>query len=210
MLDDSLLDKPYSEACDENKEPILAVIAPLFTAARQVLEIGSGTGQHAVWFAAHLPHLRWQTSDVPEYLPGIRQWLAQACLPNLPPPLSLNVGGDWPAGPVDGVFSANTSHIMGKSDVALLFRGVARVLAPGGVFALYGPFRCGGRHTSESNARFDAWLKARHPRMGVRDVDDLRRLADAAGLDLIADHAMPVNNRTLVWQKRVADPRLQR
>jgi len=204
MLDDSFPNKPYSEACEENKEPILAVIAPLFSTARRVLEIGSGTGQHAVWFGAHLPHLVWQTSDVPASLPGIRQWLAQACLPNLPPPLSLDVAGDWPVGPVDGVFSANTAHILGKSDVALLFRGVGRVLAPGAPFALSGPFRYDRRHTSESNARFDAWLKARHPRMGVRDLDDLRQLADTAGLDLVADHPMPVNNRTLVWQKRAA------
>ena len=126
------MNKPYSEACDENKAPILAVIAPLFQQAACVLEVGSGTGQHAVHFAAALPHLTWQTSDVPFNLPGIRLWLAEAGLPNLPPPLPLDVLGDWPTGPFDGVFSANTAHIMGEPEVAALFAGVGRVLAPGG------------------------------------------------------------------------------
>ncbi|WP_295585862.1 DUF938 domain-containing protein [uncultured Lamprocystis sp.] len=196
--------KPFAESCVENQAPIFAVIAPLFAQARRVLEIGSGTGQHAVYFAARLPHLTWQTSDVAAHLPGIRLWLAEAQLPNLPDPLSLDVTGDWPPGPVDGVFSANTAHIMGEPEVALMFRGVGRLLAPGALFALYGPFSDGGRHTSASNARFDAALRAQDPRMGVRDLDALRRLADQAGLDLIADHPMPVNNRTLVWQRRAA------
>ena len=199
MATDAFHDKPFSLASEENKAPILAVIEPLFAKARRVLEIGSGTGQHAVHFAARLPHLTWQTSDVPVHLPGIRMWLAEAQLPNLPDPLSLDVTGDWPAGPFDGVFSANTAHIMAAPEVALMFLGVGRILAPDGSFALYGPFSDGGRHTSESNARFDASLKARDPRMGVRDLDDLRALADRAGLELRADHPMPVNNRTLVW-----------
>ena len=199
MATNAFQDKPFSLASEENKAPILAVIEPLFAKSRRVLEIGSGTGQHAVHFAARLPHLIWQTSDVPAHLPGIRLWLAEAQLPNLPEPLGLDVTGDWPAGPFDGVFSANTAHIMGAPEVALMFLGVGRILAPGASFALYGPFSDGGRHTSESNARFDASLKARDPRMGVRDLDDLRVLADRAGLELHADHAMPVNNRTLVW-----------
>ncbi len=196
--------KPFSPASEENKAPIFAVVGPLFAKARRVLEIGSGTGQHAVYFAAQLPHLIWQTSDVPVQLPGIRLWLAEAQLPNLPEPLSLDVTGDWPTGPFDGVFSANTAHIMGAPEVALMFLGVGRILAPGAPFALYGPFSDGGRHTSESNARFDASLKARDPRMGVRDLDDLRVLADRAGLELRADRAMPVNNRTLLWCRRSA------
>jgi len=199
MATRTLHDKPFSLACEENQAPILAVVGPLFGRARRVLEIGSGTGQHAVYFATRLPHLIWQTSDVPANLPGIRLWLAEAQLPNLPEPLSLDVIGDWPAGPFDGVFSANTAYIMGESEVGRLFRGVGQILAPGAPFALYGPFSKGGQHTSESNARFDASLKARDPRMGVRDLDDLRALADRAGLELRADHPMPVNNRTLVW-----------
>lgn len=194
--------KPYSAACDENKDPILAVIEPLLREARQLLEIGSGTGQHAVYFAAALPQLTWQTSDVQANLPGIRAWLAEAARPNLPPPLTLDVLGRWPAGPFDAVFSANTAHIMPIESVAAMFRGVAAVLAQAGRFALYGPFNAGGRYSSDSNRRFDAWLKARDPRMGLRDLDELRALAQPAGLELIADHAMPVNNRTLIWERK--------
>jgi SAM-dependent methyltransferase len=191
--------KPFSPACDQNKGPILRVLVPLFRETRRVLEIGSGTGQHAVHFAAALPHLLWQTSDQAEGLPGIRLWLAEAAQPNLPPPLVLDVMGDWPDGPFDGAFSANTAHIMGEPEVAAMLRGVGRVLAPGGRFALYGPFKYGGRHTSDSNLRFDAWLRAQDPRMGVRDLDDLGLWADEAGLALIEDITMPANNRILVW-----------
>jgi hypothetical protein len=204
MATRSLHDKPFSLACEENQAPILAVIGPLFAKARRIVEIGSGNGQHAVYCAAWLPHPIWQTSDVPAQQPGIRLWVAQAQLPNLPEPLSLDVTGDWPAGPFDGVFSANTAHIMGAPEVALMFLGVGRLLAPGGSFALYGPFSDGGRHSSESNARFDASLKARDPRMGVRDLDDLLAMADRAGMELRADRPMPVNNRTLVWCRRNA------
>lgn len=195
------MNKPYSEACDENRSPILAVIAPLFQDARTLLEIGSGTGQHAVFFAAALPELIWQTSDIPAHLPGIRLWLTESGLPNLPPPIALDVTGDWPDGPFDGVFSANTAHIMGEPAVAAMFRGVGRLLAPCGHFSLYGPFAMGGHHTSESNVRFDAWLRARDPRMGVRDLDDLLRLGDESGLELEQDVPMPVNNRILIWRR---------
>jgi cyclopropane fatty-acyl-phospholipid synthase-like methyltransferase len=195
------MEKPYSEACDQNKGPILAVLGPLLRDAARVLEVGSGTGQHAVHFAAALPHLTWQTSDVLANLPGIRLWLAEARLPNLPPPLALDVRGDWPAGPFDGVFSANTAHIMGEPEVAAMFQGVSQVLDAGGCFALYGPFRLSGRHTSESNAQFDAWLRARDPRMGVRDLEDLRHLGERNGLRLVDDVPMPVNNRTLIWER---------
>jgi len=197
------MNKPYSEACDENKVPILAVIGSLFKDAGTLLEVGTGTGQHAAFFAAALPRLTWQTSDIPAHLPGIRLWLDEAGLPNLPPPLALDVTADWPAGPFDGVFSANTAHIMGEPEVAAMFRGVGRVLTPGGRFALYGPFSVGGRHRSGSNARFDAWLRERDPRMGVRDLDHLRRLGEESGLELVDDVPMPVNNQTLIW-KRVA------
>lgn len=195
------VNKPYSEACDENKNPILEVIEPLFRDARTLLEIGSGTGQHAVFFAAALPHLTWQSSDIPAHLPGIALWLKGAALPNLPPPLTLDVNGDWPAGPFDGVFSANTAHIMGEPEVAQMFRGVGRLLAPGNHFALYGPFSDSGIHNSQSNVQFDAWLRERDPRMGVRDLDALKRLGAANGLQLTADILMPVNNRTLVWTR---------
>lgn len=202
MVDRGTDDKPYSQACEENKRPILAVIAPLFAEAGRVLEIGSGTGQHAVFFAASLPHLIWQTSDLARNLPGIRSWLDEAALPNLPPTLPLDVTAGWPDERYDGVFSANTAHIMAEVQVCAMFRGVGRVLRGGGHFALYGPFNVGGRFTSESNRRFDATLRARNPEMGLRDRDFLVRLGSENGLELIADHPMPVNNRTLVWQRQ--------
>lgn len=194
--------KPFAEACEQNKQPILAVLRDQFADCRAILEIGSGTGQHAVYFAARLPHLHWQPSDVAENLPGIRQWLAEDGGDNLADPLRLDVStSDWPTGPYDGVFSANSVHIMSWPQVEATFAGVGRVLRPGGRFCLYGPFKYHGVHTSESNARFDIFLRQRDPQSGVRDVDDLQALAAAAGLSLIEDIEMPVNNRILVWQK---------
>ncbi|MEI2741171.1 MAG: DUF938 domain-containing protein [Candidatus Competibacter sp.] len=192
--------KPYSEACDQNKEPILEVLRRFFVRPGRIVEIGGGTGQHAVHFARALPHLDWQATDVADNLPGMRLWFAEAELPNLRPPLALDVRQDpWPVAQADGVFSANTAHIMSWSAVECLFRGVGRLLAAGGVFCLYGPFNYGGQYTSASNAQFDRWLKARDPASGVRDFDDLNRLAETEGLRLLADCPMPVNNRTLIW-----------
>ena len=192
--------KPYSEACEQNKEPILAVLRRFFIEPGFILEIGGGTGQHAVHFARALPDLDWQTTDLAGALPGIQFWFYEAGLPNLRPPLELDVCREpWPVARADGVFSANTAHIMAWSMVECLFRGVGRLLKPGCPFCLYGPFNYGGQHTSVSNAQFDQWLRARDPDSGVRDFDDLNRLADAEGLRLLADCPMPVNNRTLVW-----------
>ncbi|MFP3873760.1 MAG: DUF938 domain-containing protein [Thiohalophilus sp.] len=194
--------KPFAEACEENKQPILAVLQRQFTDCRTILEIGSGTGQHAVFFAEQMPHLHWQPSDVAENLPGIRLWQAESQRDDLAPPFVLDLRKPvWPQTSYDGVFSANTVHIMGWPAVETLFEGVGRVLASGGRFCLYGPFKYNGVHTSESNARFDVGLRQRNPVSGVRDVADLQQLAEAAGLSLIEDIEMPVNNRTLVWQK---------
>lgn len=194
--------KPFSQACEENREPILAVIGPLFRDCRNVLEVGSGTGQHAVHFAAQMPHLVWHTSDVAAYHAGIRMWLDEAGLPNLRPPLQLDVRRDpWPELAVDAVYSANTAHIMGWPEVEAFFAGVGRLLPEGGLFVLYGPFNYGGQYTSTSNEEFDFWLKHRDPASGIRDFDDLNRLAKAAGMRFQHDYGMPVNNRTLVWRK---------
>jgi len=197
------MDKPFSPACEENKQPILEVIAPRLRHARSVLEIGSCTAQHAVHFAPALSHLTWQCSDVAGYLPGMRMWLDEAAAPNLPAPIVLDVDveGDWPPGPFDAVFSANTAHIMSVAQVERMFAGVGRLLPAGGPFLLYGPFSYQGRHTSESNAAFDRSLRMRDPLSGVRDLDDLSRVATAAGMTFDEDIAMPVNNRTLVWRK---------
>jgi len=195
--------KPFAEACEQNKQPILAVLQSQFADCQTILEIGSGTGQHAIFFAAQMPHLYWQPSDVAGNLPGIRLWLDEADSDNLAEPLLLDMlQPDWPRQTFDGVFSANTVHIMGWPAVEALFAGVGRVLRPGGRFCLYGPFKYQGVHTSESNARFDTWLRQRDSASGVRDMQDLQQLAEAAGLSLVEDIEMPVNNRTLVWKKQ--------
>lgn len=196
--------KPYSEACDQNKVPILHVLRKEFADVRQVLEIGSGTGQHAVYFGTQLPHLIWQTSDVISYHAGIHAWLSDAALPGVLPPLALDVDNDsWPMEPMDAVFSANTTHIMSWPQVQKMFAGIGRVLVCGGVFCLYGPFNYGGTYTSPGNARFDAWLKTRDPASGVRDFEALDTLANINDMLLTHDYEMPVNNRTLVWRKVV-------
>jgi cyclopropane fatty-acyl-phospholipid synthase-like methyltransferase len=192
-------EKPYAPACDRNRVPILAVLREYFADRQQVLEIGSGTGQHAVYFAAALPHLVWQTSDRPENLAGIRLWLEEAALPNTPPPIALDVNGPWPRQRFDAAFSANTLHILAWAEVERLFAGLATVLEVGAKLVIYGPFNYGGRYTSESNARFDQWLKAEDPMRGIRDFEAVEALAADIGLTLLEDRAMPANNRCLIW-----------
>ena len=195
--------KPFADSCEQNKAPILAVLRACFTDPGLVLEIGSGTGQHAVYFAAQLPHLIWQPSDVAENLPGIQQWRQEAGLANVREPLELDVcRRPWPVAGADGLFSANTAHIMGWPAVQCLFEGVGAVLASGGLFCLYGPFNFGGEYTAASNARFDQWLRQRDPVMGVRNFEDLAALADGAGLDPAGRYPMPADNFTLVWRRR--------
>jgi len=168
-----------------------------------VLEIGSGTGQHAVYFAARLPRLVWYTSDCVEYHAGIKMWLQDTCLENTRGPIELNVSkSSWPQQGFDAVFSANTAHIMHWSDVEAMFAGVGSVLSNGGRFLLYGPFNYDKQYTSTSNARFDDWLKSRDPDSGIRNFEDLEQLAKQAGMVLKNDYEMPVNNRILYWEKR--------
>jgi len=185
--------KPFSEACERNRAPILEVLKRAFANSRRVLEIGSGTGQHAAYFAPELPHLIWQASDVAEHLPGIRQWIPD------PAPIELDVDREWPRIQADAVFSANTCHIMSWPQVERMFAGIGRLRPE--VLALYGPFNYNGRHTSESNARFDAMLRERDPLSGIRDFEKINALAEAQGLTLGEDNAMPANNRLLVFQK---------
>jgi cyclopropane fatty-acyl-phospholipid synthase-like methyltransferase len=197
-----MTEKPFAPACERNREPILAVLRKHFADRARVLEIGSGTGQHAVHFAAAMPSLVWQTSDVADSLPGIRAWLDDAKLANTPVPFVLDVGGDdWPATRFDAVFSANTLHIMGWPEVERFFAALDRVTTRDAKLAIYGPFNHGGAFTSASNAAFDASLKARAPHMGIRDVEAVDALAREAGFAMIDDVAMPANNRTLVWQR---------
>jgi cyclopropane fatty-acyl-phospholipid synthase-like methyltransferase len=203
---ETCFEKPYSPAAEENKQPILEALAPRIGAAHAILEIGSGTGQHAVHFARALPDLRWQCSDVGDHLPGIRRWIDESGLPNLPAPLELDVDGDWTTAlngqHYDAVYSANTAHIMSLRQVERMFTGVGALLPAGARLFLYGPFSIDGRHTSASNARFDLSLRQRDPLSGVRDLRELERFADASGLVLEENIAMPVNNRTLVWRRR--------
>ncbi len=191
-----------SEACERNKGPILAILRTELAACRSVLEVGSGTGQHCVYFAAQLPHLSWQPSELGEALTALAERIRLEGPANLRPPLGLDVRArPWPLTQVDAVFSANTLHIMGWSSVQEFFRGVGAVLGRQGVLCVYGPFNYQGRYTSESNAAFDAHLRSRDAQSGIRDFEALEALAAAQGLRLAADHAMPANNRTLVWRR---------
>jgi SAM-dependent methyltransferase len=194
------MEKPHAPSTEKNREPILAVLREVFADRSQVLEIGSGTGQHAIHFGAQLPHLTWQTSDRLDFLPGIRAWLAEAALPNVLPPCEFDVLGQWPNGRYDAVYSANTLHIMSWEAVEALFAGLPTVLVPGGLFFIYGPFMIDGRHTSESNAAFDRSLQEKAPHQGVRDVAAVDALARQAGLELLDQREMPSNNRCLIWR----------
>lgn len=193
--------KPCSDACERNREPILDVLRQHFADRRHVLEIGSGTGQHAVHFAAALPHLVWQTSELEPNLAGVRLWLEESKLPNLPPPIALDVTGTWPDTPFDAVFSANTLHIMSWPDVRTMFAELPKVLTADATLAVYGPFNYNGRFTSPSNASFDEWLKQRSPHSGIRDFAAVDELAHSIGFGLVEDRPMPANNRTHVWRR---------
>lgn len=194
--------RPYSEACERNKAPILRVLSEAFGDRSKVLEIGSGTGQHAVHFARHLTHLQWQPTDIPDQLPGMRLWLTDARLANLLGPIPLDIDQpDWPRIAADAAFTANTLHIVSWPQVVRLFEQLGTLLPAGGVLAVYGPFNYNRRHTSESNARFDLMLRSREPSSGIRDFEDVDVLAQRNGLRLSGDYEMPANNRTVVWVK---------
>ena len=196
--------KKFSDACERNREPILGILRRVFADRRHVLEIGSGTGQHAAYFAPALPHLIWQPSDVAANLPSIRIWREEAQTPGLRGPIEFDVDRPFPALKADAVFSANTCHIMSWAQVERMFAGIATLLPVAGVFALYGPFHYGGKATSPSNAEFDAWLRGRDPLSGVRDFEKIRDLGAKHGLALAEDNAMPANNRLLVFRKERA------
>jgi len=197
------LHKPYSDSCDQNRDSIFEVIQPLLKNKKSVLEIGSGTGQHAVYFSQKMPHLIWQTSDQQPYHQGINLWLDGAGLDNTPPPIPLNVSTDsWPDQNFDAIFSANAVHIMAWENVIDFFENAPKLLNSGGLFILYGPFNYNQQYTSESNARFDIWLKQRDPNSAIRDFEALDQLANDAGMVLQSDHALPANNRILVWVKQ--------
>jgi len=192
--------RPFSESCEQNRQVIYETIQPYLRG--QVLEIGSGTGQHAVYFTGLKAEISWQTSDLEANLAGIKAWIADADPTRLPAPIALDVLGDWPGREYDLVFTANSFHIMGEPAVAASFQGIAGCLKPGGRLIVYGPFNYNGTYTSASNEQFDQWLKQRDPQSGIRDFEWIETLATDVGFDLLKDIAMPANNRTLIWQNR--------
>lgn len=197
------LQKPFSQACENNKHPLLAVLAPRLATCRHVLEIGSGTGQHSVHFASAMPHLVWQTSDLPENHESIKQWLEDYPGANLKAPLALDVMQPyWPVEHTDAVFTANTFHIMPWEAVLSLLEGVARLLSPGGQLIVYGPFNEEGAFTSESNAAFDRSLRQRVPHRGIRNRQTVAAEAEQRGLALTTTLELPANNRCLVFVRR--------
>lgn len=190
----------FSQACENNKQPILAVIKPYLQKVHTVLEVGSGSGQHAVYFAENLPHLQWQPSDLAENLCAIRQRVDQSGLANILPALELDVDQGWPVTACEAIFAANVLHIISWEQAQRLFAGVAEHLRPGGLLFLYGPFNYQGQYTSDSNRRFDLSLKQHDPLSGIRDFEAVAELAEKAELRLLLDQPMPANNRCLVWR----------
>lgn len=197
------MSKPYSQACENNKTPILEVIRNYLAPGDTVLEIGSYTAQHIQYFAEHLPKVVWQPSEIPDNLPILQAGLEGINLSNILPPIDLDVSQQpWVVARADKIFSANTLHIMSEAHVAEFFRGCGEVLAPGGYLCVYGPFKYAGHYTSDSNARFQDWLRAQNPVSGIRDFESVNTLAAEVGMTLVADHPMPANNQLLVWQKQ--------
>ena len=193
--------KRFSDPFERNRDPILGILRRVFADRRAVLEIGSGTGQHAAYFAAALPHLAWQPSDVAENLPSVRAWREEAQTPTLLEPIELDVDRPFPALEADAVFTANTLHIVSWPQVERMVAGIGALLPAGGVLAVYGPFNYGGEYTAPSNAEFDAWLRGREPKSGLRDAEAVIALAKRHGLVLEEDNPMPANNHLLVFRK---------
>ena len=192
--------KPFSQACENNKQPILAELSQAFANSKTVLEIGSGTGQHAVHFARHLPHLSWHTSDVEDNHAGIQAWVHEAGLANLFDPITLKIGEHpFPAIPFDAVYSANTAHIMFADEVALMMKIIGEMLPPKGVFCQYGPFTRNGEFSSQSNLQFHHNLLSRGLG-GYKDISQLQVWSEGL-LTLQQIIPMPANNLLLIWVK---------
>lgn len=199
-----VIEIPFSEACERNKDPILDVISPYLKQVSSVLEIGSGTAQHAVYFAKHFPELRWHTSDQAEYLPGIKSQLTNAQVANVVSPFELDVSvTPWCDDDVrySAVFSANTLHIMNEENVEHFFAGLSAVTTEDAYLMVYGPFKFDGKFTSQSNADFDARLRSRGVGSGVRDFEKINTLAERSGFVLLEQCNMPANNQCIVWQR---------
>ncbi len=200
-----MMNKPFSQACENNKQAIVDILTTVLSENKHVLEIGSGTGQHAVFFGQKLPHLTWQTSDLSINHAGINLWLDESASANVQRPIVIDLDKTWsmPKGdlPVDGLYTANTLHIISWPLVVKFFESIKSNLSPDASVCIYGPFNYEGKFSSESNANFDLWLKERDVNSGIRDIEAILLLANSAGLTLINDHAMPANNRLLVFSK---------
>jgi SAM-dependent methyltransferase len=196
--------KQFSQSCERNKDYILPVLKEVLPNSGTVLEVGSGTGQHAAYFAAGLPHLVWQPTELVENFPSIQAWAAEAGLPNLRAPLKLDLlagAQHWPVTSAAAIVCINTVHIVAWQGVVNLFTGAGRVLSPGAVLYVYGAYRYAARPLESSNESFDQWLKARDPVSGVRDFEAVNALALQHSLVLAGDRAMPGNNRSIWWIK---------
>ena len=195
---------PFSEACERNKEPILQALGRIFPTSGRVLEIGSCTGQHLVFFAPSFPELSWQPSDQLDYLEGLSARIRLEGSPNILEAIELDVSKEWPGQLFDAVYSSNTAHIMSWESVCAMFAGVGSCLLPGGVFCLYGPFNEGGRFTTVSNQEFDCSLRARDATQGIRDLEALETLASGQQMKLTQQFRLPANNCLLVFHKEGA------
>lgn len=194
--------RKHSEACEQNKNPILEILKLEFKDNKNVLEIASGTGQHAAYFAKHLQQITWQPSDLAENLASIQSWAGEEELDNLLPVVELDINHlPWMNSKVDAIFSANSFHIVSIDTITNFFLGAKDVLAKQGKLAVYGPFSYHGRHISQSNQDFDTYLRRRDPLSGIKDFDQIDEIAKAQNLVFMRDHVMPVNNQVLVWQR---------
>lgn len=192
---------PHSPSSERNKQVIAEVLSTVLPKSGQVLEIGSGTGQHVVYFASCFPELNWQASDRPPYFPGLSARVEAEGNESVHAPIILDVLETWPDRIYDAIYSANTAHIMDWPAVCAMFEGVAKHLTPEGLFCLYGPFNVNNDFTAPSNAIFDAQLKRENPSMGLRDLGELESLAESHQLKLMKKIAMPANNQILVFKK---------
>ena len=199
----------FSQACENNKAAILTILQKALKTTKNVLEIGSGTGQHAIYFAENLPHLLWQTSDLSINHYSINQRISKSSLKNINSAITLDLNNEWPTvncndkHQIDAIFTANTMHIVSWKLVQRFFEGTEKTLKKGGKLCIYGPFNYEGKFTCESNANFELWLKDRDENSGIRDFEAIEVLAKSAGLSLMTDHSMPANNRLLEFIKAV-------
>ena len=203
-----MINKPFSQACENNKQPILTILTQVFSSKKHVLEIGSGTGQHAAFFAQHLTHLTWQTSDLLINHEGINLWLEESKCPNIKSPIVIDLNNvcaatltNLPINGIDGIYTANTLHIVSWPLVVNFFHNIAKHITSKANVCIYGPFNYQVKCTSQRNANFDLWLKARDVNSGIRDIEAVLSLANEVGLKLTDDHEMPANNRLLVFSK---------